>query len=139
MNKTLTTNPATAGAGVTSSDRLTAELQGRRAQANAMASAIGQILAPITAGFRSLAQAWSRQGDVSRAYSQLKRFDDRMLADIGLDRANLLASLQHREVMSSQTTPPVAEPTAVAAIADRPQVKPAANLDHPAARPSRAA
>ena len=122
---------------VTTVDTISAELVGRRAQAGAIASAAEQIVAPIVAGFRFLARAWAHQGDVSRAYAQLKRFDDRMLADIGLDRANLLASLQQSQTRNAQTAPGTAETKA--AIADRAHVMPAANLDHPTAKPSRAA
>lgn len=143
MNATFTTtstaHPTTDMTGVKLPDPVAAELQGRRAQAIAMAVAIGQIVAPITAAFRSLARAWAHQGDVARAYSQLRRFDDRMLADIGLDRANLLASLQQREALNRQAISRVAGPKAVAPIDVQPQVKPAANLDHPSAKPSRAA
>lgn len=108
MTTISSTGPATSTAHFTGSDTITAELNGRRAQAQAIAAAMGQITSPIIGAFRSLVRFWNEQGDVSRAYSQLRRFDDRMLADIGLDRGNLLASLQQYNDQPSRIAAPVA-------------------------------
>jgi uncharacterized protein YjiS (DUF1127 family) len=137
MTTTSSIQPATSTARFAISDTVTAELNGRRAQAQAIAAAVGQITAPIANALRSLVRLWNEQGDVSRAYSQLKRFDDRMLADIGLDRDNLLASLQqYRAQPSDIAATPAPRVGSVEAVRT---IKPA-NADSPnSAASSRAA
>jgi uncharacterized protein YjiS (DUF1127 family) len=77
---------------VSKQDALTAELTGRRSQATTIAVFFSRVAQSFAAAVRII----SLQGELSRNYAHLHRLDDRMLADIGIDRDNLAISLQRQ-------------------------------------------
>lgn len=108
-------------------DALAIERQARALQADYVGAAFGRGTRSLGRRLATLAQRWLAYWQRRQAMEQLHQLDDRLLADIGLTRGNLLGQLLEAE---AATAPQHGEVERI--VGQAIQIAPAANANRAA-------